>query len=367
MRGIDPAVPWLTRSSAFVLRITWTSPRLTARAVRPTFPQAAISGTSPIGALPHPRHSRTLLVHAARSGRHTARISHKASRARKRGNFCIQVAHATSRAATPCKKVMHRQILCMQARDDRGGAHGRLGGTVPEVMYRFMLLGVSQRDTSDAMHHRCDPTTIDLRQFPKALPAALRINITIAREPVDTLCIGLSLLLSKFLPWYEACFFPCVPAHPNRIRRDERRLKTPAQHRTVHRLNVPASRIAFIPTRTGGGGATRRPPWKKMNVEELLEEIQDTNLSYLMLAQRLLKEDYAAAQFRLKLADDMAKLLMSLSTRQLSRLARTNQFLFRLCFESADQVQKIVGEKRDSAMMQTHASLLMARTAAAQA
>lgn len=104
-----------------------------------------------------------------------------------------------------------------------------------------------------------------------------------------------------------------------------------------------------------------------MNIEELLEEIQDTNLTYLMLAQRLLKEDYAAAQFRLKLDDDMARLLMSLSTKQLSRLARTNQFLFRLCFDNAEQVQKIVGERRDSAMMQTHASLLMARVAAAHA
>jgi hypothetical protein len=80
-------------------------------------------------------------------------------------------------------------------------------------MYRFMLLGVSPCDTSDAMPRQCDPATIDLRQFPKALPAALCIDITFAREPVDTLCIGLSLLLSKFLSWYEACFFPCVPAH----------------------------------------------------------------------------------------------------------------------------------------------------------
>lgn len=104
-----------------------------------------------------------------------------------------------------------------------------------------------------------------------------------------------------------------------------------------------------------------------MNSEGLLEEIQDTNLTYLMLAQRLLKEDYAAARFRLKLDDEMAKLLMSLSTRQLSRLARTNQFVFRMCLEGADQVQKIVGEKRDSAMMQTHTSLLMARVAAAHA
>jgi flagellar transcriptional activator FlhD len=100
-----------------------------------------------------------------------------------------------------------------------------------------------------------------------------------------------------------------------------------------------------------------------MNTEELLEEIQDTNLTYLLLAQRLLKEDYATAQFRLKLDDDMAKLIMSLSTRQLSRLARTNQFLFRLCFDSAEQLTQVVREKREPALMQTHAALLMAGAA----
>ena len=97
-----------------------------------------------------------------------------------------------------------------------------------------------------------------------------------------------------------------------------------------------------------------------MNIEELLEEIQDTNLTYLMLAQRLLKEDYAAAQFRLKLDDDMAKLLMSLSTKQLSRLARTNQFLFRLCFKEAGQLMKLTETEREPGLSQTHAALLLA-------
>jgi len=134
-----------------------------------------------------------------------------------------------------------------------------------------------------------------------------------------------------------------------------------------HSSNASTCCTAFIPTRKGEEAPRSAPAVDRMNIEELLEEIQDTNLTYLMLAQRLLKEDYAAAQFRLKLDDDMAKLLMSLSTKQLSRLARTNQFLFRLCFDNADQVQKIVGEKRDSAMMQTHASLLMSRVAAGHA
>lgn len=99
-----------------------------------------------------------------------------------------------------------------------------------------------------------------------------------------------------------------------------------------------------------------------MKNNELLGEIQDTNLAYLMLAQRLLKEDYVTAQFRLKLDDEMADMLMSMSTKQLGRLARTNQFLFRMCLDSAEQVGYVFTDKPDSPMTQTHAALLMSGT-----
>lgn len=97
-----------------------------------------------------------------------------------------------------------------------------------------------------------------------------------------------------------------------------------------------------------------------MNIEELLGEIEDINLTYLMLAQRLLREDYATARFRLKLDDSMAGVLTSLSVKQLSQLARTNQFLFRLCFDNGEQVAKVIGKKREQGLNQTHAALLMA-------
>lgn len=93
---------------------------------------------------------------------------------------------------------------------------------------------------------------------------------------------------------------------------------------------------------------------------DLLDEIRDMNLAYLMLAQRLLKEDRATAQFRLKLDDDMADAIGLLSARQLGQLARTNQFLFQFKLASAGQLGQVFGKKLDPAMVQTHASLLMA-------
>ena len=62
-----------------------------------------------------------------------------------------------------------------------------------------------------------------------------------------------------------------------------------------------------------------------MKIDSVLDEIQDINLTYLLLAQRLLKEDYATAMFRLKIDQAMAEVLISLSAKQLSQMARTNR------------------------------------------
>lgn len=91
-----------------------------------------------------------------------------------------------------------------------------------------------------------------------------------------------------------------------------------------------------------------------------LVELQDLNLTYLLIAQRLLKEDYAMALMRLKVDDEMGQLLLSLSTRQLGRLARTNQLLFRLCITEAAQLSQVTQNERSQGMDLMHASLLMA-------
>lgn len=97
-----------------------------------------------------------------------------------------------------------------------------------------------------------------------------------------------------------------------------------------------------------------------MNIDSVLDEIQDLNLSYLLLVQRLLGEDRASAMFRLKLSEEMADLLSSLSAKQLGKLSRTNQLLCRLCYEDADQLRKLTHNQREHGLSQTHAALLMA-------
>ncbi|MCE8034503.1 flagellar transcriptional regulator FlhD [Billgrantia tianxiuensis] len=91
-----------------------------------------------------------------------------------------------------------------------------------------------------------------------------------------------------------------------------------------------------------------------------LDEIQELNLAYLLLAQRLLNDDRAAAMFRLKIDDETADLLVSLGAAQLTRLARTNQLLCHFGFEGAEQLRQVVDNPRDNGLSQFHAALLMA-------
>ncbi|MNZ22118.1 Flagellar transcriptional regulator FlhD [compost metagenome] len=97
-----------------------------------------------------------------------------------------------------------------------------------------------------------------------------------------------------------------------------------------------------------------------MGVDSLLDDIQDLNLSYLLLVQRLLREDRPTAMFRLKLDEPMADLLATLSGKQLVQLARTNQLICRLGFDDAEQLTKVLNNQREQGLARIHAALLMA-------
>ena len=64
-----------------------------------------------------------------------------------------------------------------------------------------------------------------------------------------------------------------------------------------------------------------------MDSEQLLAEIREANLTYLMLAQNLIRKDRAEALFRLGLTEEAADLLGMLSTAQLLKIASSNMLL----------------------------------------
>lgn len=63
-----------------------------------------------------------------------------------------------------------------------------------------------------------------------------------------------------------------------------------------------------------------------MHTSELLKHIYDINLSYLLLAQRLIVQDKASAMFRLGINEEMATTLAALTLPQMVKLAETNHW-----------------------------------------
>jgi len=67
-----------------------------------------------------------------------------------------------------------------------------------------------------------------------------------------------------------------------------------------------------------------------MNNAQVLAEIREANLSYLMLAQSLIRADRDEALFRLGISEDNAALIDTLAPSQMMKIASTNTLLCRM-------------------------------------
>lgn len=66
-----------------------------------------------------------------------------------------------------------------------------------------------------------------------------------------------------------------------------------------------------------------------MTSEQILSEIREANLTYLMLAQSLIRQDKPQALFRLGISEESAELIEMLSPAQIMKLASGNMLLCR--------------------------------------
>ncbi len=101
-----------------------------------------------------------------------------------------------------------------------------------------------------------------------------------------------------------------------------------------------------------------------MTNDQMLAEIREANLTYLMLAQSLIRQDKAAAVFRLGMNEDSADILASLSSAQILKLASGNTLLCRFRVDDdmvwnllTNHTPKKVG---NDATNRLHANILMA-------
>ncbi len=96
---------------------------------------------------------------------------------------------------------------------------------------------------------------------------------------------------------------------------------------------------------------------------DMLSEIKEVNLSYLLLAQRLLREDKSTGMFRMGISEQLAEVLANLTLAQTVRLAASNQVLCRFRFDD-HAILGALADKGKSA--QTHTAILMAGQPVAQ-
>jgi flagellar transcriptional activator FlhD len=100
-----------------------------------------------------------------------------------------------------------------------------------------------------------------------------------------------------------------------------------------------------------------------MNTEQILAEIREANLSYLMLAQSLIRADRDQALFRLGVSEDSAALIAALTPSQMMKIAQTNTLLCRFRMDD-DLVWSLLTSHGKAAANESvsrlHASILMA-------
>lgn len=97
-----------------------------------------------------------------------------------------------------------------------------------------------------------------------------------------------------------------------------------------------------------------------MQTDQLLEEIREANLSYLVLAQHLIRRDKAEALFRLGISEEVADILERLSTAQILKIAGTNMLMCRFRFDDQLVWNLLTSHSRDRGVAGAHAAILMA-------
>lgn len=100
-----------------------------------------------------------------------------------------------------------------------------------------------------------------------------------------------------------------------------------------------------------------------MTTEQLLEEIREANLTYLILAQTMIRRDKAEALYRLGINEQVADLIAQLSAGQILKIAASNMLMCHFRFDDEVVWNLLTSHSRDRAQNGiggVHAAILMA-------
>lgn len=101
-----------------------------------------------------------------------------------------------------------------------------------------------------------------------------------------------------------------------------------------------------------------------MKLDEMMEEMREVNINYLMLAQSMIQADKTTAVYRLGISQDVADLLEALTPAQILKLAGSGLLVSRFRFDDSVVLNMLTSYTKDRALAQSHAAILMASQAA---
>lgn len=100
-----------------------------------------------------------------------------------------------------------------------------------------------------------------------------------------------------------------------------------------------------------------------MTSEQILAEIREANLSYLMLAQSLIRADLEQALFRLGVSEETAQMINGLTPAQMMKISSGNTLLCRFRMDDELVWSLLTNHGKSAAnegIGRLHASILMA-------
>ncbi|HTH43952.1 MAG TPA: flagellar transcriptional regulator FlhD [Oxalicibacterium sp.] len=103
-----------------------------------------------------------------------------------------------------------------------------------------------------------------------------------------------------------------------------------------------------------------------MTTNDIIAEIRDANLGYLMLAQQMIRADKATAIFRLGVSGEIADLIEGMNNSQILKLASANMMLARFRFDDGAILGMLTNYNKERSLAHSHAAILMAGQAVEQ-
>jgi flagellar transcriptional activator FlhD len=103
-----------------------------------------------------------------------------------------------------------------------------------------------------------------------------------------------------------------------------------------------------------------------MSSNESLDSIREINLSYMILAQRMLREDESVAMFRFGLSPEVAATLASLTFAQIIKLCGSSQLLCVFRFNDHALLSALTQPATHADVGSTHAAILFSGQPAEQ-